>query len=448
MKKKFFIISAAMLLLIAIASLIFLPTDCMKLSKAKDLRLENKFDEAFKIYQELAEDGNAEGMWCLSRAYTLGQGTEQSDSLAWKYTKLSANLGFDNAKADVACSYLYGWNNLASNEKKGLYLLENLYKSSKSDYVKARYAEFYIGKDKTKFDEIVSTLTETNDPVALHIVAYMYSWGEKTDGDKFIEYQTKAYENGSVSSASTLADVYLSGLYNKKTDKKKGIEWLKKGIDRLSTDCMNTYGEICLDDSKENKEYYNPSLGISMFEKAAKLNDGAAFGNLGLAYGLGQGVDIDNKKAVNYFEKATIHGDALGTYNYAIALFVGRGCVKNVSKAKELMQLAEDRECGEAAVWLTNNAINNKLGTQTIRKHLEKAVKLGNKDAIHYMAMCYEYGWNSYPVDVPTAFAYYKKAADAGNTEACKRVAECYRKGYGTNADNEKAKEYENMVSK
>lgn len=80
MKKKFFIISAAMLLLIAIASLIFLPTDCMKLSKAKDLRLENKFDEAFKIYQELAEDGNAEGMWCLSRAYTLGQGTEQSDS--------------------------------------------------------------------------------------------------------------------------------------------------------------------------------------------------------------------------------------------------------------------------------------------------------------------------------------------------------------------------------
>ena len=135
-----------------------------------------------------------------------------------------------------------------------------------------------------------------------------------------------------------------------------------------------------------------------------------------------------------------------GTYNCAINYLTGRGCSQDVKKAEELLQLAEDRGSSEAAALLGDLAISNNLGEAAVRKHLEKAVSLGNTNAFYFMALCYQSGWWSYPHDSQNAFSYFKKAADNGHIEACKRVAELYRTGNGCQMDLKRAKEYENKA--
>ena len=77
MKKKIFIIGAMVIVLVAVICFIFLPTEGMRLSEARELKLNNKFEEAFKIYQELSEDGSAEGTYYLANSYGAGKGVEK-----------------------------------------------------------------------------------------------------------------------------------------------------------------------------------------------------------------------------------------------------------------------------------------------------------------------------------------------------------------------------------
>ena len=41
-----------------------------EIEQADSLRLQNKFDEAAKLYQKLSDEGNAYAMWRLSIAYS------------------------------------------------------------------------------------------------------------------------------------------------------------------------------------------------------------------------------------------------------------------------------------------------------------------------------------------------------------------------------------------
>lgn len=455
MKKRLLIIGTLSVAIIAILCFVFLPTDSMQLSKAHKLCLENKYEEAFKIYKELAESGNAEAIYKMADAYGVGRGVGQSDSLAWKYYKQSSDLGFEDAKATVACTYFYGWLNQKKDQKKGYTMLEDLYKKTNCDYVKTRYAALYFDQDdyvkddKAKFDSIMLTLTESNDPFIIRTVGLVYNSGEKMDGDKAISYFTKAYELGSAYSAYQLASIYLNGWYNKKIDKKKAVEWLKKGVKRLSTDCMILYGDWCMDDSEYNKAYHNPSLGIALYQKAAKLNCGAAFDKLGCAYTFGNGVDVNNELATQYFRKAMERKDANGTFNYAIALMNGRGCKKDPNKGLEMMYLAEERGSANAAMNLFWASFNSgTANSKELKSHLEKAAKKENGDAFFVIAQLYQNGQLGYTQDPQQAYIYMKKAADAGISTACEMLANYYREGYGCSVDMAKANEYQKKSGK
>lgn len=452
--KKSLIIGVLVVAVIAVLCFVFLPTEGVQLSKANKLCLENNYDEAFNIYKKLAEKGNAEATFHLAEAYNSGRGVEQSDSLAWKYYKQSSGLGSEYAKAKVACAYFYGWYDQKEDPKKGYAMLKKLYETATCDYVKARYAclyfdkhnnkDVYVKDDKAKYDSIMRPLANSDDPYTLRMVGFIYNSGENIDGDKAVSYFTKAYENGDAYSAYVLAKSYLYGWYNKKADKKKAVAWLKKGVERLSTDCMIEYGNLCMDDSKDNKSYYNPSLGIALYQKAAKLNCGQAFDKLGCMYTFGTGVDVNNELAAQYFKKAMERKDANGTFNYAVALINGRGIKKDISKGKQMMLLAEERGSGVAAMnlfWESfySGAINNK----ELKSHLEKAANTENGDAFFVMAQLCQNGQLGYAQDAQQAFVYMKKAADAGVSKACEMLANYYRNGYGCSVDVAKANEYQ-----
>ena len=54
---------------------------------------------------------------------------------------------------------------------------------------------------------------------------------------------------------------------------------------------------------------------LELYHRAAELGHATAYCSIGYAYQLGQGVEVDNKKAMDYYELGAIRGDADARYN-------------------------------------------------------------------------------------------------------------------------------------
>jgi len=54
---------------------------------------------------------------------------------------------------------------------------------------------------------------------------------------------------------------------------------------------------------------------LELWHRAAELGDDAAYAGIGYAYETGQGVEVDKKKAIHYFELAAMEGNVDGRHN-------------------------------------------------------------------------------------------------------------------------------------
>lgn len=84
-----------------------------------------------------------------------------------------------------------------------------------------------------------------------------------------------------------------------------------------------------------------------IIEKGLKPNV-EAYTNLGVCYFYGNGVEIDQKKAVHYYQKAAALGFPYAYYNFAVALEQGLGTVKDLEKALYYYRKAADNHVNEA----------------------------------------------------------------------------------------------------
>jgi len=57
---------------------------------------------------------------------------------------------------------------------------------------------------------------------------------------------------------------------------------------------------------------------LELWHRASELGYAVAYVNIGLAYDLGIGVEVDKKKAAHYYELAAIGGDEVARYNLAL----------------------------------------------------------------------------------------------------------------------------------
>jgi len=62
----------------------------------------------------------------------------------------------------------------------------------------------------------------------------------------------------------------------------------------------------------------NWSKALELFHRAAKLGCAEAYCNIGYAYNNGEGVEVDKKKAMYYWELAAMGGDEVARYNLGI----------------------------------------------------------------------------------------------------------------------------------
>lgn len=205
-------------------------------------------------------------------------------------------------------------------------------------------------------------------PVACINLGWYYIDGRavEPDGKTAIEYFTRAFELGEVDAARILSDLYFNGLGGIEKDLSKMLEWN---------------------------------------QKLASLGDANGLYNVGICYCRGYGVDVDEDKAIPYFEKA-----------------VNAGSFK---AAQELVRLYyhERKDAKSAAKYIVYLALNGDVDSQLLFGNILTFGELGN-------------------VDLDNAFAFYKEAALQGNENAMCNVALCYLNGFGTAKNYAEADKY------
>ena len=97
------------------------------------------------------------------------------------------------------------------------------------------------------------------------------------------------------------------------TSEEEMIEWLLKRMEVNDADAINTIGCNYRDGRYGITQDYDKAL--ELFHRAADLGYAEAYLNIGYAYINGDGVEVDEKKAIHYFELGAIGGDATARHN-------------------------------------------------------------------------------------------------------------------------------------
>lgn len=428
-----------------------------KAEKADNLRLENKFAEAAKLYKQAADEGNAYAKWRLAKAYENGSGVDYDEGVAWSLLIEAHKAGCPQATCDVACAYMYGEYGVEKDVEKGKLMLDELCGKTKDSYSLTRYAnEFLYGrtyeKDEEKAFLILDRIKDKNEPTYLMLMAQIYYYGTEniqSDKKKAIEYLEEAYEQGRGSAANIIGLEYLNDNPPLKKDVQKAVEWFEKGIKRNSTESMQHMSYICFSEDSIYNKWHNVERGISLLEKAGRHGDGDAYAYLGFRFDIGEGVYKDVDKAFEYYLKAYKLNSAWGANNLGSCYFGGKGCNKDVEQAVSLWTKASNIGYGKSSENLYRyyyypvfGGYHHKVDKELAKKYLLLSVKQGDSDGNYDLAHHYYSGSDLFDKDLFEAFAYFKQAADMGNIDACQQVAYMYDNGIGCDRDPDKAKKY------
>lgn len=172
----------------------------------------------------------------------------------------------------------------------------------------------------------------------------------------------------------------LGGVSCVEPDNEQAKFWLIKSAEQGYVDAICMLGRIYSDEN-------NVSMAIQYYEEAEKLGHPAAMENLGLMYGMGDGVPVDKQKAHEYFLKAAEKGIAFCQYAVGKNYFDGE---------------VVEEDINEAMKWFW------------------AAANQGEEHAEFEIGQYYEYGEK----DMETACVWYEKSASKGYKLAIQKLEE------------------------
>lgn len=176
---------------------------------AKNLELNEKYDEALEMYKILSSKGNVEAFYCAGAIYESIIG-DIKESVKWY--KSAAEAGYSKAQNNLGCMYENG-------------------EGVECDYSKAIYW----------FEKAA----QNGNRNAQHNLAYFYYQGKGTRKDyiKAVEWYTKAANQGHPGSQNNLGIMYEYGLGVEK-DLKEAARWYLLSSKNGNKDGDDNYSRI------------------------------------------------------------------------------------------------------------------------------------------------------------------------------------------------------------
>lgn len=237
-----------------------------------DIDTDNENVKEFQIFSNEAQKGDSTALFNLGLMYSRGQGCHQNNIKAAEFYNRAAALGNLKAQLNLANMYLKG-NGIPEDISKAAILYELT--ASKGN-IKSQYnlGVMYLNGDNfiqsySKAIYYLEKAASQNHSNAQLILGFMYDHGEGVlvNKNRAIDLYKKSAENHHPYAYYNLALIYHKG---------------EPGI--IEKDIMKA---------------------IKYYSLAAEYGIGWAMFNLGLLYSLGDGVEIDQNKAMYFFEMAS-----------------------------------------------------------------------------------------------------------------------------------------------
>lgn len=193
-------------------------TQVDQLSAANNLFKEKKYNEAFKEYQRVSKNGNAQATYNLGVLYEQGLGVSQSDKKAVEYYTKSASQGFSTANFALSKAYFSGGLSLKKDEVKARNYL-TLASNAGHPLAQMGLAQILLKDNKPESTKTAVALLESQSakkaPLATHILALVNlnkDKYEKADSQKAIKLLEQNASVGYVPSIMILGEMNQKGI--------------------------------------------------------------------------------------------------------------------------------------------------------------------------------------------------------------------------------------------
>jgi len=306
--------------------------------KAAEAYNKGDFKTAFKEFQSLARQGDAEAQLILGNMYINGNGTSKNDKKGVEWFRKAAEQG------DASAQYSLG---VMHSDGRGT--IKDIQEGMKW-YLKA---------------------AEQGDAIAQSNIGLQRFTRKDYKGAVF--WFHKAAKQGDETSQYGLAVIYCQGLGVKANDD-LARKWFmkltqssgplqdraKEAVNNIDRDCN---GEIGPNDAVEqyNLAYQyatgegkpqNYKKAYKWFLKSATQGDAGAENWIGVLFNNGEGVEQDEELANYWFERSADNGDAYGQYNIAERYYWGTGVSRDYIKATEYLKKSAAQDHIEAQIKL------------------------------------------------------------------------------------------------
>ena len=349
--------------------------------------------------------------------------------------------------------------NLEKDETRGMELLQ---KAVAADSAQAlfsmamcySYGKYLKQNDEQAFKLLGQSVVEdaTNENVKMLADMYKEGKGVEQNYEKAAELYQWATDRGDYIAAFELSKLYKEGKGVEQNDEKAGM--LKQHSDDLYV--WQKYGIV-------------PQ---SALEAEAKNGNPSAMVQLGNRYNEGDGVKLDQQKAVEWWKKADEKGHTDATYNLGVYYqgqedlpnavkylekAISQGSIAachilgscylrhddvegNVQKGMDLLETAAQKGYAESQLDLARIYNSGTFGTRDIDKcryWLEKSVE-ANYPMAHY-AMAYDLAHDDglYPKDTDKALVHFRRAIELGCHDADADYINLRWYGNGAEVDRE-----------
>lgn len=179
---------------------------------------------------------------------------------------------------------------------------------------------------------------------------------------------------------------------------------------------------LCIPAVNAEEKHHFSKEEIALIKEAASKGGIKAQALLGNLYDQGNGVEINDAKAVNWWKKSAQQGNPFAQYDLAMAYHEGKGGLKKSSK-KAVEWFRKSAEQGEMrSQYNLGIAYYNGLGVKKDRAQamewFQKAAAQDNADAQYILAAGYKDGIGGLKKDVVMSYVWLARAVKNGHKDA------------------------------
>lgn len=441
-------------------------------------KAERLNQDAFRLFREQAERGDAPSQMNLAWCWFYGIGTESNEQVAMQWLESSAMLGFAPAQCELADAYREG-GALSKDLAKAFFWYQKAAEQGDARGL-AHLADFYYFGDVVKSHEPKAVQlyreaarkgsqhaqkrlveccadgfgTEADPGAASYWrgkvldqeerFMYKYGWTGKTlpadvraENKRNYRHALRRARQGDLDALCDLAWEHVYG-FSSEPDYQKARELFRMAVQRDHAPSMYGLGRM-----------YEQGLGgapdderaARCYRNAASHGDVQAQMRLASMYAEGRGVPQDQEKAVYWYRQAADDGYRYAQFVLGQRYAYGRGVPEDPAQAACWLGRAAEQgdanaQCSLAAMFLEGDGVP--LDPAEAARLFRQAATQGNVSAQLYLGMMYAEG-NGVERSPEKAARWYALAAEKGDLTAQNHLGYCYYYGTGVEQDYAKA---------